>query len=81
MTNSLHETIKDVIHKLSDEELMDAFNDLEIANDKLGNALLIDEIETRYPDTYNRFCDPETYELNKAGLIEDVKKQIGGKPT
>lgn len=75
MANPIIETVKEAIHKMSDAEILEAYKEFESTGERLGKALLIDEIEARHPDTHRHFYNPETYELDEAGLIEELKSR------
>lgn len=74
MCKALIDTIKGTMHKMNNREILEAYNEFKSTGEKLGGALLVDEIENRYPELYARHYDPETYELDESGLIKELKE-------
>lgn len=74
MTNKIIETIKEAVHGMSSAEIIKAYMELTGSGDKLGKAIIIDEIEARRPEIYARHYNPETYELEEDALIKEFKE-------
>jgi len=74
MTNKFIATIKEIVHGMSSAEVIKAYKEFTGSGNKLGKAIIIDEIEARHPDIYARHYNPETYDLDEDALIKGFKE-------
>ena len=74
MTNKIIKTIKETVHGMSSTEIIKAYKEFTSSGDKLGKAIIIDEIEARHPEIYAKHYNPETYDLDKDALIKGFKE-------
>lgn len=74
MTNKIIEKIKEVAHGMSNAEIIKAYKEFTGSGDRLGKAIIIDEIEARHPEIYARHYNPETYDLDEDALIKGFEE-------